>query len=380
MKAYRITPADVLLFRGERPFGIGLSRLAEAGPLSIQTFEGALKTLLLRKALGMMGRTLADLHDPSFRERLMKGENIPSQVEEILTLIGYPPRKPKPLITLILLQKEGEIFIPTPAHFVYEIKEMDTLIVRKREPCQIRITTPSFTETLLLAERDPLPPLAKRASYIRLTEPVKHLLSGESGSATILTEDLLTLSRERRTGHEQDRQRRTVQYDEESGGRLFTAEYYALQPGVSFLILLSEDVPHDLIETEETLTLGGEQRIALLTPAVLPEELPIKLAGDGEKFTLTLTASIPLPPGNTLHESIQQVLPEHARLEAFLLSQRQFIGGFDIARGHEKPLRPALPQGTTLFVTLTTPEQPVLTSQDGLQKTIPIIGRWSPCT
>ena len=133
-------------------------------------------------------------------------------------------------------------------------------------------------------------------------------------------------------------------------GQLFTFGFIRLRPGIG----LGFEARGTLLSACGALRLGGDGRTATLEPGPSLPSAASPGPSPGKPYCLafatpTLSHSGALPPGSANGSSFVLGEVPH-RVIGAILKQPQLIGGWDLARNRAKPLRRAIPAGSTYLV------------------------------
>ncbi len=328
-------PLDVLMFRSSRPFYRGESTIAEAGPISPSTFAGAIKTKLLLT------------HNSCPPKEWWKNPKF----QEIAELIGSP-------------ENEGKINVRC-------VMFADLITCEEYFQLPLDIV---FSDSMDFQEKDRRPMLLKPLEH-KIFELDKNLFSLASQSFYVKTEpfylsrtDLIQYLQgdapenwrfyraselyeyERRTGIGLNRARKISEE-----GMIYVAEFLRLKSHVGFMTWLDGI---DAFPEEGLLRLGGEGKVCVcrrlkdqrIDPTKIIEEV-----NKSHRFKLYFATPAVFCKNDSVTwwrpniEMLEKTLGVELMLVSTALAKPVILGGWDAAKGKQKPLRRAIPAGTVYF-------------------------------
>ncbi|MFN3337682.1 MAG: type III-B CRISPR module-associated Cmr3 family protein, partial [Thermomicrobium sp.] len=240
-----------------------------------------------------------------------------------------------PLLARQFADGTFEVLLPPPADAVVRGNSLQRLPAPQEPPSWLRLPAPTRALFPLWELTETSSEKASSRLWLRITdfpayargEPVDGVPQDE-----LWDEDV-------RIGIAQDSTRRTTRE-----GLYYEARYVRLSTGVGLVVSFTG---LDWPDTEGVLALGGERRsarfvavpeLALPTP---PDPLP-------ERFTLFfLTPAV--FAGGWLPADWSAFFEGSVELVAAALARADIIGGFDLARGAERPARHAVPAGSVYY-------------------------------
>jgi CRISPR-associated protein Cmr3 len=327
-----LEPLDVLMFRSSRPFFRGEQTIAEAGSISPTTFAGAIKTKLLLDY---------NSHPPP--EWWKK-----SEFKKIVELIGSPEDESKISLRYITFAnlKTSEEYFPLPKDVVFS--EDSAMLLKPLEGTPLALDNglcPLMSDSFYVDYRS--------AAYLSREGLINYL----QGEVPLEKEHILGSSKlyqhERRTGITLNKDKKTT--DE---GMLYSADFLRLRPEVGFIVRLDgiDDFPEKCL-----LKIGGEGRACVCKK--LDDWRPnlskvIEEVNKSSRFKLYFaTPTIFKANDNKTWwcpnlKMLEEKLNVELSLVAVSLGKPVVLGGWDAAKGRQKPIRKAVPEGTVYFFKL----------------------------
>jgi len=322
-------PLDTFFFRDGRPYTQGESEQADVAslfPPSPSTLVGALRAAAAR-AMGWNGR---GAWDTSIHEALGDG----------LSLGPLRCRGP-------WLRQHGEILYPLPANLCIDASEQHTALLQ-----------PGPGRDCDLGDGVRLPTLPSNAPKVAGWKPATdHWLTAQALEQALQAEPPVVRSiirqhalwsPEARVGIERNASTRTTEE-----GALYSPRHIRLTQATALCLQvhgLSNQVLAQLAQQPHPL--GGESRLAWITPVTNPPPIPPMAASlqrvDGSIcFTLNLTTPLPLAapphPGGNLSGVPGTIV-------SACLPRPQMLGGWDSLAQRPLPLVPHLVPGSVFFM------------------------------
>lgn len=314
-----LEPLDVWLFRDGRPFTAGQQfRAASRFPPSPLVLQGALRAYHL----------------------MVHSRVSPWDARAVAEAVGGPDDwGPLRMIGPLLARRSEtgslELLLPPPADALARGNRLQRLPAPKEPPSWLRVAAPTSALFPLWELGDTVTEKAGQRLWLPLTDFPAYA-RGEAVAG--VPQDELW-DEEVRVGIAQDSVRRTTRE-----GFYYEARYVRLAPGVGLLISFAG---LDWHETEGILALGGERRsarfvavpeFALPTP---PDPLP-------ERFFLFFLTPAVFEDG-WLPTDWSAFFEGSVELVAAALERAEVVGGFDVARGKERPAYRAIPAGSVYY-------------------------------
>jgi len=328
-----LEPLDVLMFRSSRPFFRGEQNVAESGHVSPSTFAGAVKTKLLLD------------YNPNPPKEWWKK----SEFQKIAEVIGSPENEGKISLRCATFAnlRTFEEYFPLPLDIVFSETSGSAMLLKPLESKPLTLDTALYS-------------LGSESFYVD-TKPVylarQGLLSYLQGDMSVENKRFFDASElylyERRTGIALNKNKKTAEK-----GMLYAADFLRLRDQVGFMVWLDGV---DSFPEEGLLRLGGEGRGCHYRK--LDDQKPniskvIEEVNKSYRFKLYFaTPTIFSKNDNKTwwHPNIK-MLEEKLGVELSLVSaalgKPVVIGGWDAAKGRQKPLRKAVPEGTVYFFKL----------------------------
>ncbi|GBD21230.1 hypothetical protein HRbin28_01679 [bacterium HR28] len=314
-----LEPLDVWLFRDGRPFTAGQQfRAASRFPPSPLAVQGALRAYHL----------LTHTRVPPWNAPAVAGAIGGPDDWGPLRMIG-------PLLARQLGDGTLEVLLPPPADAVARGDGLQRLPPPQEPPRWLRVPAPTRALFPLWELTEASSEKTSSRLWLRLVDFPAY--SRRETVAGVSQDELW--DEEVRIGIAQDSNRRTTRE-----GLYYEARYVRLYPGVGLVVSFTG---LDWPETEGVLALGGERRsarflavpeFALPTP---PDPLP-------ERFTLFFLTPAVFERG-WLPADWSAFFEGSVELVAAALDRAEVIGGFDLARGAERPARHAVPAGSVYY-------------------------------
>lgn len=319
MKTLFLEPLDVWLFRDGRPFTAGEQfRAASRFPPSPLVVQGALRAY-----------------------HLMVHSRVPAWDHAAVTeVVGGPDdwgplRLVGPLVARRTESGQVEVLLPPPADAAYLGRQLRRLPAPEKPPDWLRVPAPTAALFPLWHAVEPVSEKASQPLWLRLADFAAYC-RGETVPG-VPPEELWT--EEVRIGIAQESSRRTTRE-----GLYYEARYVRPYPGVGLLVSFTG---LDWPEETGVLALGGERRSARFEalPALdlppVPEPLP-------ERFVLSFLTPAVFERG-WLPRDWRAFFEGSVELVAAALDRHDTVGGFDLARGRERPARRAVPAGSVYY-------------------------------
>ncbi len=360
-----INPIDVVLFRSERPFTAGETHIAKLGPLSPTTFEGAIKTKLLSAYCEEKGIPIESFQrkrrqsEEEFKDHLNKLVKEHDDLEAILKVIGHPLYGASPEIRVIgcFFSRSGTEYFPLPNDIV-KVKDGNKNITRIVPREAFPLIKWDHQDLNLCLSDDSMS--VETATGFISSDKLKEYLCGETIEADDIVQSDSIFCIERRTGIKLKGKSKTVEE-----GLLYTAEFMRLRKGWSFTVWcqLSDEAIQklrDYVGKEFLVKLGGEGRGAYCETNYSSFSFNSNFnIGDltneiNRNGRLKIYFASPaycrgcIPPTDL----IERLLGDgnlKLRLKAALPGKPLLIGGYDVAKNVEKPLRRWVNAGAVFF-------------------------------
>ncbi|MCX7622349.1 MAG: CRISPR-associated protein Cmr3 [Thermomicrobium sp.] len=314
-----LEPFDVWLFRDGRPFTAGQQfRASSRFPPSPLVVQGALRAYHL----------LAHTRVPPWDERA------------VTEAVGGPDdwgrlRLAGPLLARWTGTEQVEVLLPPPADAVVRGDRLQRLPTPQEPPSWLVLHSPTPRLFPLWESAELESEKANQRLWLRLADFPAYC-RGETVPG-VPQEELW--SEEVRIGIAQDTSRRTTRE-----GLYYEAHYVRPAPGVGLLVSFTGlDWPHQ----EGILALGGERRSARFVAlpefalSAPPDPLP-------ERFALYFLTPAVFDQG-WLPADWSAFFEGPVRLVAAALERAETVGGFDMARGTERPAHRAVPAGSVYY-------------------------------
>jgi len=360
MKRLLLDPLDVLMFRSERPFVAGETRIAKTGIINPLTFEGAIKSKIFAdfcKKMGISPREFQRLKlnneniDDFNKTRKYLSDFVASQMKDIqikkmLELIGYSPLNIPShfnVLGVFPVKKENMTeHFPIPYDLVrLESKEgknkVKKLIPRKEIGFKWKNIDlyVGFSENSQVKNIDGFMGLNALKEYLYGKDPENF-------------ETPLPFLKEIRTGIELEKANKTTKE-----GALYTAEFIRLKKDWSFVLWY--EYSENIFSKEEIIKLGGEGRGALVKPIedlLLNWKDLISEINKEKKLKIYLATPSYLNGSVPPTEKIQDILGvKKLVLVGAFPGKPVYIGGYDIALNIEKPLKKWVNGGAVYYYT-----------------------------
>lgn len=362
----RLEPLDVLMFRDSRPFTGGESHRARSVfPPSPLTFQGAIRSVLLKEALSQEGKEFAE-----YRDSLVNGGG-DETIQRICAELGTGKDPGRLMFTGPFLSRDGEgLLFPVPRDLI----ACPDGKLRGRRVSTGQELGGSFSEPFVPGTRGNQQKVSILGGQEGGRLPAGAWLSAGDlvsylrGEVVDERDPAAIFHRELRAGIALDRDRRTV-----AMGMLYVAEYIRLQGDMGFLCEVTIDgedgVGGDLLSplrTPGVLQLGGEGR-ACRYQAVAEDPLEVvrsvwtaevlSTAFSGRLLKLYLATPAIFRNGwlpdfinpATLEGTVGTCGQVRLKLVAGAVGKPLSIGGWDLAQGQPKPLVRAVPPGSVYF-------------------------------
>jgi len=314
-----LEPLDVWLFRDGRPFTAGEQfRAASRFPPSPLVVQGALRAY-----------------------HLMVHSTVPSwDAAAVGEVVGGPEdwgplRLVGPLVARRTASGEFEVLLPPPADAAFPGRQARRLPLPEQPPEWLRLPTPTPALFPLWHAGEPVSEKASQPLWLRLTDFAAY--SRGEPVPGVPQEELW--AEEVRIGIAQDSSRRTTRE-----GLYYEARYVRPAPGVGLLVSFTG---LDWPEPAGVLALGGERRsarfevVTSFAPPPVPEPLP-------ERFVLFFLTPAVFERG-WLPRDWGAFFEGSVELVAAALDRYETVGGFDLARGRERPAHRAVPAGSVYY-------------------------------
>ncbi len=319
MRTLFLEPLDVWLFRDGRPFTAGEQfRAASRFPPSPLVVQGALR------AYHLMVHTSVPPWDRAAVAAAVGGP------EDWGTL-----RLAGPLVSLRKADGQLEVLLPPPADALVRGETLRRLPAPEEPPAWLRLSTPLPRLFPLWALEDTASPKASQRLWLRLAD-LPAYCRGEAVAG--VPQDALW-EEEVRIGIAQDPERRTTRE-----GLYYEARFVRLSPGVGLAV---DFTGLDWPEESGVLALGGERRSArfeavphAVAPAI-PDPLP-------DRFVLYFLTPAVFEQG-WCPRDWSRFFDGRVELVAAAVERYETIGGFDLARGTERPAYRAVPAGSAYY-------------------------------
>jgi CRISPR-associated protein Cmr3 len=327
-----LEPLDVLMFRSSRPFFRGEHHIAEPGPISPLTFAGAIRTKLLLD------------YDPNPPKEWWKK----SEFKEIAELIGSPENDGKMRILCVLLADRGkfEEYFPMPLDIVFSERNGSAMLLKPLENKIFELDTEFYSLISQSFYVDTQSLHVTREDMLRYLQADLH---DEHRQIFKKTADLYEY--ETRAGIALNKDTKTTEE-----GMLYTAEFLRLRDEVGFMVWLDGI---DSFPEEGLLKLGGEGRgcsYRKLEDWRLDISKVIEEANRSRRFKLYFATPTIFRKNDeeTWSRPNIKMLEEKLGVKLSLISAALgkpiTIGGWDAAKGRQKPLQNAVPAGAVYFL------------------------------
>lgn len=324
-----IDPLDVLMFRSSRPFYRGENFIAEGGYITPLTFAGALRSELLLR----------------FNSNPPKEWWKNDEFKEIAEEIGSPENEGtmQVLGAFFAYKDTNEELFPLPLDVVQQEDE------EKRE---FDLLKPKENELLKLGSCYPL--VADGSYYVKALggflprEEFLRYLDGEIPNNRTPTKEIYGYERRFGIGLEKDKK-----LTEES--MLYVAEFLRVENNIGFTVWLKkgESFPPDGL-----VRLGGEGRAAhykKIDDYSFDLTETIKKLNDEKTLKIYLATPAVFEKDTGINwwmpdiANLEHKLNIHLELIASSVGKPIHLGGWDAAKGKQKPLRSAVRAGSVYF-------------------------------
>lgn len=299
---YTYTPTDTILVRGADEES---SSLMSKFPPPAHTLSGAIRTAYLKQ------------------QNISFHDYIRGKAEAwVYKDIGKPSQEPPFSILGPLFEKDGEVFLPAPAHW-YRLK--NDMKDKSENSC--------FFDCCYAMER--IGPIEN----IYSSRPIHVWAQGINGTIETLGSTWIRLAEVGKVNTKEElsifkpsyffnkEQRVGVALHDDRrvhNGRLYAFAHYRLVPGISLLFGLNRQ---GILEDECILNLGAERRFGLC-----------------RKINLTLDLH---SKSNSLFMALSYIPCTEESNAALVCSEKiDYIGGWDLAKGFHKPMQGFYPAGT----------------------------------
>lgn len=353
-----VEPLDVLIFRSSRPFVAGEDHVAKPSIANPSTFAGALKTKILASFCSRMGIEMAELqrkgNEAVFEERVKKLCEENKQLKEVLETVGHPCVSSSPKLQLkavFFAEDGGKELLPLPNDIRVEQSGGD-LVIRVLEVKEGLLKGLFDGRRIeFLAEREVKRERAAGGTSFLRAAALKVYLLGEFEKLEFEMLRKPPYEGERRTGIELEKGRKRAE-----DRKLYTAEFWRFEEGCGFALWLEDagiGIPKGF------LRLGGEGR-----PAYLRELGRLDFRSWGldtseilerinEERRLKLYLVTPAIFSAGWKPDVRRIGKMLGGAELELVSalpgKPVYLGGYDVARNKEKPLRRGVNAGAVYF-------------------------------
>jgi CRISPR-associated protein Cmr3 len=314
-----LEPLDVWLFRDGRPFTAGEQfRAASRFPPSPLVVQGALR------AYHLMVHSTVPPWDAAAVGEVVGGPDDWGP----LRLVG-------PLVARRAPDGTLDVLLPPPADAVARGTRLRRLPAPSEVPAGLRLAAPTPRLLPLWELGEEHAEKASQRLWLRLTDFAAY--SRGEPVPGVPQEELW--AEEVRIGIAQDSSRRTTRE-----GLYYEARYVRPAPGVGLLVSFTG---LDWPEPAGVLALGGERRsarfevVTSFAPPPAPEPLP-------ERFVLFFLTPAVFERG-WLPRDWGAFFEGSVELVAAALDRYETVGGFDLARGRERPAHRAVPAGSVYY-------------------------------
>lgn len=351
-----VEPLDVLMFRSSRPFIARETHMAKMGAISPTVFAGALKTKILVDFCSRRGIDHTMLQrgrneeQVSFENRVKKLVEQDGELGEVLRLVGHPVARtvePNFKVRGVFLAKEekGEYveYFRLPNDFVQDKDGKRHLILSPFEGLSGTLGFNGEVEIVLTSELIRFEPKGGFISYENL---LKYLRGFEASEIEHLQDKPYHC--ERRPGIELEPSKKTTRE-----GYLYVAEFHRLSLGWGFSVWY-ETPSQGKLPKEGLLRLGGEGRGAYyrhVSEKKVDLSSIVRDVNRERRFKLYLATPVAFDEGwkpNT--KKLEKMLGVgELKLVAALPGKPIYLGGYDVARNEEKPLRRGVDAGAVYF-------------------------------
>lgn len=326
-----LEPLDVLMFRSSRPFFRGEQNIAESGPISPTTFAGAIKTKLLLD------------YNPYPPTDWWKK----SEFKKIVALIGSPEDESKISLRYVTFAnlKTFEEYFPLPMDIVFS--EDTAMLLKPLEDKTFALDNGlySLISDSFYVDHKPF--------YLSREGLVKYLQGYVPIEKEQFFDAFQLYQHERRTGIMLNKNKKTA--DE---GMLYSADFLRLNAQVGFVTWIDglDNFPEECL-----LKIGGEGRVCSCRKLADWKPNPAKIIAEVNKsyrFKLYFaTPTIFMANDNKTWwrpniKMLEETLNAEVSLISVCLGKPVALGGWDAAKGKQKPLRKAVPAGTVYFFKL----------------------------
>jgi CRISPR-associated protein Cmr3 len=331
----KITPIDSLLFRDGKPFTSGDSHNAfSIFPPKPSVFAGFIRSKILMENF-----------DGDIEKTWKKLENE----------IGYKNEKyGKINIKAIFLNKDNEYYLQSPLDLVKE-KRLEKN--KEKEEKKIFILTPkklNFDYKTDIGETLPFSPkevkfAEQESGFISIKNLEKYLL-GENDISLNHKSDFV--ESEPRVGIEIEKDRKTTKE-----GRLYSVEFLRFKENCGFSVLLDEIN----FGNKGIYFIGGEKRQVFCEKENLDNilsnnflnNLKNKIKKDKKFKVLLITPSYnEISKGNIEPKELKNLLENIGVKFVSACIKTEDIGGFDIEKGHPKPIEKLISAGSVFYYEL----------------------------
>lgn len=353
-----VHPIDVLMFRSRRPFYAGEHPLAKRGLISPLTFTGAIKAQIIRE------------NWPDLPSSWWKKE----AYDEVRELVGGPNKQGNHWTTgeinvhgIFFSKQAKKEFVPMPAD------------VKKVEDTDQDFTLVSPIESEKVSLGGTYPSLSKERYYVE--DDTKKYLTWQGFKTYLHGKELTSdqfISSEKLFGFER---RFGIALQEDSKltkeGFLYSADFLRLTENTRFSVWIKNHVK-DYLSSKGILKLGGENRMVRYHTEerqLLEFQNLIDTINQKGKFKLYLTSPsifesvkphqesinegemIKMQETTTWRPNIEKLqrllnLSKPPKLISATLSDPHFIGGWNMAKNKQKPLKKAVGKGSVYFFKL----------------------------
>ncbi|RLG38061.1 MAG: type III-B CRISPR module-associated protein Cmr3 [Candidatus Alkanophagales archaeon] len=357
-----VEPLDVLIFRSSRPFVAGEDHVAKPSIANPSTFAGALKTKILASFCSRMGIEMGELQrkgdEAGFEEKVKKLCEENKQLREVLEIVGHPCVSSIPKLQLkavFFAEDGGKELLPLPNDVRVERSGGD-LVIRVLEVKEGLLEGLFDGKRIeFLAEREvERKRAAGGASFLRAAALRFYLLREFEKLEFEMLRKMLRkppYKEERRTGIELERGRKRAE-----DRKLYTAEFWRFEGGCGFTLWLEDagiGIPEGL------LRLGGEGRPAYLRELGrldfrswgLDTSEILERINEERRLKLYLVTPAIFEAGwkPDVRRIGKMLGGAELELVSALPGKPVYLGGYDVARNKEKPLRRGVNAGAVYF-------------------------------
>ncbi len=351
LKLIEIKPMDVLMFRSNRPFKAGRQHTAHSIDVFLpQTFEGAIKSKILLNFLEAKRKSLEDINEIG---KLEEGKRI-------LQLIGFPQKnevQPKIKVLSVLLSRNNKLYFPLPKDLVKVEDESKNDILVRLKPLMIEEIKSGDLYSMV---HDNYEYFKEVEGFIEYNTLKKWLFGSvdelEIDGKTIIVKNKgnYPIKRETRIGIELIKESKT---SEER--KFYAVDFLRLDESWKFECIVEieneyEEIVEEYLPKKGAIKLGGEAR--LCDYKVVDDDFHILTDNEKEEIKKGIEEkgmfALYLASPSYFGFWKPQVFNEHAKLIAASIGKPIVLGGFDLARGIQKPLRSYVMSGAVYYFKL----------------------------